>query len=461
MWKLSDALRVLIPLVVLALLASNLPLYLQAGPSNHFSAKQVEVDPAQEQVDKIAGMLDDKFRDLRNMLYAQEPLQRGRKEETNEKPRLLYGVDLKEGFTLPFSCPWIGYNYVCGAEPGYVQWLQKWASKDTSPLSPALDPLPRGNSLWLGMSHSYQTASALICQHHWELQAIEVLRCDKVTGSVKIENVGGCPTKTDAYKNELCEACIDDPVSNCQMVSIEPQTRCENRAYPNVYGEEGTRADSRRARLMFKVPNSTREDVQCGIDRQSYPTCSFNVARFTFSNGHVATVIHNHVLQFYQNSLSRFAEFLALNMSAIDTIVYASPWELPVAKMTYPGDTYHIRPPDWFFFTTLFREDIINFAHKIGGFRGNLVFLSWHASDRTAKDILVTSEFLAMAQAASLDATLVMSRDVVAQHLENEWCPEPGDKCNDTKSQTAASHQCMPGIPDVVAWEVQRLLRGT
>eukprot|EP00930_Biecheleria_cincta_P099710 TRINITY_DN91313_c0_g1_i1.p1 TRINITY_DN91313_c0_g1~~TRINITY_DN91313_c0_g1_i1.p1 ORF type:complete len:428 (-),score=41.98 TRINITY_DN91313_c0_g1_i1:154-1437(-) len=375
-----------------------------------------------------------------------------------ESSRMLYGVELAEGFSFPLSCPWIGQGYVCSGEPKYVQWLEKWAAKNQSTLNPATDALPRGNSLWVGTSHSYQTATALICQHNWELQAIEVMRCDKMAGDVKIRNVGQCPTKVDAYKNELCESCIDDLHTYCQMVAIEPNTRCENRAYPNVWGQGGTRADSHTARNMFKMPSSTREDRLCGIDRNSYPTCSFNVARFTFRNGHIATVIHNHVLQFYNNSLQTFAEFLNMDMAAIDTIVYASPWELQTGKDNWKGEKYHLKPDDPKFFENKFREDILDYAVRIGNFGGNLVFVSWHTSDKFARDLLALPAMLAMAENASLDTASVLSKDVAAKHLGDEWCATPGDNCGMLYA-IAGSHQCIPGVPDVVAWDVQRLLR--
>lgn len=466
MWKAIIAVLVATALGLVALVAANLPLlwrYWKSGPNQDSSDDEVfeqRMAKTKKLLDDITEEIDGKLKTLEQKLDVQQTT-----KEQQPQRRELYGVDLAEGFTLPLHCPWLGYGYVCSAEPKYVAWLKKWAAKKSSwlhhakaPLHPELEPLPRGNSLWLGTSHTYQTASALICQHHWELQAIEVMRCDKVAGDVKLRDVGECPKKVDAYKNELCESCIDDLKANCKMVAIEAQTRCENRAYPNVWGNGGTRSDSHTAKNMFPMPNSTREDVLCGSDRTSFPSCSFVIARFTFSNGHIATVIHNHVLQFYANSLQRFVEFLNMDMSAVTTIVYAAPWEQAVAKLAWKGDKYTMLPEDPDFFANKFQADIIDYAHKIGGFKGNIVLVSWHTDNYRSKDVLVAGLLLKKAQEASLDLGMVFSKDVVAAYLGNEWCAAPGENCG-TNYSLAQWHQCTPGVPDVVAWDVQRLLR--
>lgn len=419
------------------------------------STQQAKFDIRQRDLlHKYMQRIDSKFEALEVTLKKQLPTE---KPPLPPPSRMLYGVEIQEGFSLPQHCPWLSWTDVCYDDPKYIQWLQKWASNQSS-LHPQLGALPAGNSLWLGTGHTFQTASAIACQHHWELQMIEVLRCTNLIGGMKIKAVGTCPKKSDALHSEVCESCVFDLPSNCKLVPVPPNSRCDNRAYANMRGVGGLHESGDMAHHMFNMPNATFEDLQCGVDRIPFPTCSTNIARFTFSNGHVATIIHNHVLQHYDHGLEQLAKFLDLEFSNIDTIVYASPWDHATARAAWPDDKYLLKADSPTYFFEKYKEDIIDYATNQAGFKGNVVFTSWHTSDKFAGDILSLPDMVLHSEWNHLDAALVLSKDVVGGELRNDWCAAPGRECGEEIGR-AENQQCIPGIPDVVAWDVARLLR--
>jgi len=348
----------------------------------------------------------------------------------------------------------LGSKYTCFDSPTYRQWLQRWATKD-SPLQPPAGPLPPGTSLWLGASHAYETAAALMCQHHWEIKEMEVLNCAAMLDGPQPQ----CVNKTDPRLRSQPAAAEPEIESFCKMEAVGPNSRCDFVSHPNVWGVGGTQEESDIAKRLFPIPTMAREDELCGERASTYPACSLSITRYTFSNGHTAIVIHNHILQFYNHSLERFAKFLSLNMSEVNTIVYGSPWEMQFAQWywttTEPHRSYNMKPDTPTFFTDKFNEDIIEFAHG-SGFAGNVVFTGWHSADIYARDVLAARQMMDIAKSKGINATNVFPFDVVKEKLDNHWCG-PSEEC--TNFSLAAGHQCIPAVPDVVAWEVFSQLR--
>jgi len=263
-----------------------------------------------------------------------------------------------------------------------------------------------------------------------------------------------CVPKSDPKLQERPAAENPQMESFCKMEAVGPNSRCDFVAYPNVWGVGGTQEESDIARKLFPIPPIAREDELCGERASTYPACSLSITRYTFSNGHTAIVIHNHILQFYNHSLERFANFLDLDMSEVDTIVYGSPWEMKFAKWYYnstnPGAKFDLKPDSPSFFKDKFVEDIVDFARG-DGFAGNVVFTSWHSADTFARDVVAAREMMDIAESKGIRASNVFPFNVVKDRLDNHWCG-PSEEC--LNSSIAAGHQCIPSVPDVVAWEI-------
>mmetsp|Transcript_9223 Transcript_9223/g.16001 ORF Transcript_9223/g.16001 Transcript_9223/m.16001 type:complete len:198 (+) Transcript_9223:1-594(+) len=194
-----------------------------------------------------------------------------------------------------------------------------------------------------------------------------------------------------------------------------------------------------------------------------YPTCSYNMARFTFANGHVAVTMHNHVLQWYNKSLEVYARFWGLDMRQVTTIVYGSPWELAFAKAVFgagsAGTTYNMVPDASAhdFYVDRFVEDVIKFGRG-AGFAGNVVLTNWFSSDEWAPAVTAAKQMKTIAESYGISATLVLAFDVIKEKLANDWCG-PSEEC--TNYSLAAGHQCIPSTPDVISWEILKHLRSS
>jgi len=216
---------------------------------------------------------------------------------------------------------------------------------------------------------------------------------------------------------------------------------------------------------MMDIPTDAKEDFQCADFAAIYPPCDSSINRFTFKNGHVAVMIHNNVLQFYNNSFERFARFLDLDMKEVKTIVYGSPWGQGMANWfykeqmkenmvntptPYPYDFVN-HPTDRDFYMAKFREDIMGFARR-EGWRGNLLFTSWLSLDPWSNDVLAAQEMIKIAHDAGINASIAFAGDAVRKRINNDWCG-PSEECRNVSG--GAAHQCIPGTPDVIAWELQ------
>jgi len=241
------------------------------------------------------------------------------------------------------------------------------------------------------------------------------------------------------------------------MVSVSKWNRCDNRAYPNVWGAGGTN-EGKNVSGFFPFENTLREDELCGADSIPFPQCSYTIQKFHFSNGHTAILIHNHALQFYSQSLEQFANFLELDMSQVTTIVYGSPWEQKFASSLFSQtcSSFDGLPERPTFFVDKFQEDIIGFARG-SGFAGNVVLSGWYSSDTVSEDVLAAQKMEVIAKANGVQTKSVFPEEVVRKKLENEWCG-PSSECFKTYS-LAQGHQCIPSVPDVVAWEIYHNLR--
>jgi len=357
----------------------------------------------------------------------------------------LHGVSVQHGFSDPKECPWLRYNYICSPEHAYTKWLATWGA-ETSSLQPPLDPLPRGVSLWLGMSHSFESFAALMCQHQWELSRIDALFCSSPgTGNQ-------CKTKMDAYSSRKCNA---DPEHLCKMVAVSPTSRCNFDSWRNVLGIGGTK--SRAVNTLPTILQNTPEDMSCGVDKVMTPACDFGIVSFHFNNGHRAISIHNHALQFVDRSLERLSRLVGFDMKYVNTLVYASPWPLRTGlrkACACPNTSYTCLPAgrDKTFFVDYFRQNILGFA-RTAGFIGSIIFTTrFHAEPLESKTII---KFLKMSKSAGIGATFVSPNDVVRRTLKNQWC---GDKPHNLCT-SAGGHQCIPSVPDVVAWEIQRNMK--
>ncbi|KAL1528203.1 hypothetical protein AB1Y20_009562 [Prymnesium parvum] len=229
----------------------------------------------------------------------------------------LYGVHVRREFSSPTACPWLRYNYVCTNRPEYRSWLEAWATH-TSPVVPPSTPLPHGTSIWFGMSHLYQYAAALMCQHRDELDSLKMWQC----GSVR----SACMSKTEAY-TEQSQECVGTALSEqrCKLVTMPKDSRCAPDAWVNVYGANGTRAAKLDA---IPILPATPEDGPCGVGGLSWPSCSMSIQRFSFRGGHCAIIVHNHPAQFIQDGFAKLIHSLGIRMRKVATIVYSSPWFL-------------------------------------------------------------------------------------------------------------------------------------
>ena len=171
----------------------------------------------------------------------------------------LYNVSLAPGFSDPAACPWLRYNYVCSDKPAYRRWLEKWAVAG-SPLQPVTARLPRGTSLWFGMSHMYQYAAAMMCQHRADLLTMHVLRCTSIA-------VSTCISKQAAFHREA-RSCMADPLGSCTLVEMPLESRCAPDAWSNVYGENGTHPIPAGE---LPVMGRTKEDGACGRGSSQWP----------------------------------------------------------------------------------------------------------------------------------------------------------------------------------------------
>jgi len=263
-----------------------------------------------------------------------------------------------------------------------------------------------------------------------------------------------CVPKSDPRLQDRPAAENYEMESFCKMEAVGPNSRCDFVAYPNVWGVGGTKEESDIAKRLFPIPLTSREDELCGEQASTFPACSVSITRYTFTNGHTAIVIHNHILQYYDHSLERFAKFLSLDMSKVDTIVYGSPWEMKFARWYYqqtnPWGIEKMKPDTPTFFQDKFVEDIVDFARG-DGFSGKIVFTGWHSSDPYALDVLAAREMKDIAESKGIKVANVFPYDVVKKRLDSHWCG-PSEEC--LNSSVAAGHQCIPSVPDVVAWEI-------
>jgi len=376
---------------------------------------------------------------------------KGRAPRTRPADFEFLGVNVKGGFANPVRCPWLGYNYVCRRSRKYLEWLKTWAATTSnSSLVPETRALPPGISLWMGQSHLFQVASTFMCQRHSELQELEVLECIPPKNSATRKK---CKTKVQAFKSlaSADHACEADLKFQCRMVAVGPFSRCGTRAYPNVVGQGGTHqlnAD------RFPESYPTPEDKQCGVRSIPTPACSYSISRFTFASGHVAIMISNHIIQFYNNSLEKIANFLALDMGQVKTIVYSQPWTLRQARNRFREAcrkySYTLRSNASTFWVDAFRSDIIEFALG-AGFSGILLFVDMFTRKRRGTEKLVE-----MSQRSGIQTHHLQPAATVKSIFRGSWCcsdPARGGSCaNET------GHQCIPSIPDFVAWDVARLL---
>lgn len=367
----------------------------------------------------------------------------------------LYGVRVRSKFSDPAACPWLRYNYVCMKRSAYTQWLSTWATA-ASPLRPPTSRLPRGTSLWLGMSHLYQYAAALMCQHRGDLRSLKALRCESAPSA--------CISKLGSYERES-QACTGAVLTdrNCKLVDVPTDSRCSPDAWPNVYGINGTHATS-----SDELPQLQRaaEDSTCGEGRSVWPGCSMSIVSFGFRSGHTALVVHNHPLQFVDDGLAKLLpgvlSTLGLRMSKVDTIVYASPWMLFQAYQRSmctcrearhmclalsEGGTFHQRH---------FRQGILGFA-RTSNFSGNLV-LTTRLLGQTNDDRPAVMALMRMASTAGMDATLVDPSEVARWSVGGQLCSSENVR---RPCANGGGHQCTPSVPDLVAWEIQKHLRRT
>ena len=362
----------------------------------------------------------------------------------------LHGVQVRSNLANPAACPWLRYNYVCTTRNAYTDWLSEWASP-AARLHPPPGRLPRGTSLWLGMSHLYQYAAALMCQHRDDLQALQVLRCESRPRT--------CVTKVHAYNQEsqMCTgAALTEP--SCRLVDVPIDTRCSPDAWPNVYGPNGTHAATPAD--LPELPIAA-EDALCGKSRSVWPGCSMSVAKFSFHGGHDAIVIHNHPLQFVEHGLARLLGSLRVRMADVDTIVYASPWLLFQAYQrsmcTCRAAPYICLPQSegGTFHRKHFAQGILTYARD-ANFSGNLVLttrlLGLNNSDKGG-----ALELMRLARSAGIATTFVDPSEVVRTRVGGRLCSSENVRrpCED-----GGGHQCTPGVPDLIAWEIQRGLRG-
>ena len=202
-------------------------------------------------------------------------------------PFELYGLQIAPSFSDPSACPWLRYNYVCPRTQLYEAWLRTWASVDSASTSTTgstastagrrlrhLARLPRGTTLWLGMSHLYEIAAATMCQHRADLKSLQVLRCATAPPS--------CISKKRAYSQEA-RACTGAALTHptCKLVDVSTETRCAPDAWPNVYGANGT------IRTTDELPRlgSSAEDHTCGAGQALWPACSMSIVLFGFRGG--------------------------------------------------------------------------------------------------------------------------------------------------------------------------------
>jgi len=146
-------------------------------------------------------------------------------------------------------------------------------------------------------------------------------------------------------------------------------------------------------------------------------------------------------------------------MRQVNTIVYGSPWEMAFAQWIFtreaPFRNYNFAVDEGRFFVNKFVEDIVGFA-KGAGFVGNVVLTSWHSIDIWAPDVRAAREILPIAAREGIEISTAFSMDIVAEKLNNHWCGPDGECRN---FNTSAGHQCIPSVPDVVAWNISSRLR--